>query len=87
MFTDVIDNGVSGFSCPAMLVDTYNALTINAIVSCHAHAESVLQVPRFWQRYAYRIGEHVYSLDDMEHGILRGDDEGNQDGEGRGGVS
>lgn len=29
-------------------------------------------IPKFWQRYAYRIGPHVFSLDDMEHGILRG---------------
>ncbi len=27
---------------------------------------------KFWSRVAYKIGQHVFSLDDIEHGILRG---------------
>lgn len=33
---------------------------------------SVLEVQDFWKKTSYRIGAHVYSLDDIEHGILRG---------------
>jgi hypothetical protein len=27
---------------------------------------------KFWSTMAYRIDAHVFSLDDIEHGILRG---------------
>ncbi len=32
---------------------------------------SLLQVPNFWKIYSYDIGGLVYSLDDIEHGVLR----------------
>ena len=37
-----------------------------------AGATSVLDLPRFWEKYAYQVGPHTFSLDDMEHGVLRG---------------
>jgi hypothetical protein len=27
---------------------------------------------KFWSKMAYKIGHQVFSLDDIEHGILRG---------------
>ena len=33
---------------------------------------SVLEVNKFWQTTAYNISGYVFSLDDIEHGILRG---------------
>lgn len=33
---------------------------------------SVLEVNNFWNRTAYNIGGYSFSLDDIEHGILRG---------------
>ena len=33
---------------------------------------SVLGVKNFWKSIAYNIGGHVFTLDDIEHGILRG---------------
>ena len=38
---------------------------------------SVLEVGNFWRVHAYNIGGLVFSLDDLEHGILRGKDDGN----------
>ncbi len=32
---------------------------------------SLLQIPNFWKIYSYDIGGLVYSLDDIEHGVLR----------------
>ncbi|KAK2158173.1 hypothetical protein LSH36_175g03004 [Paralvinella palmiformis] len=32
----------------------------------------ILDVQLFWKTTAYHIGGHVFSLDDIEHGILRG---------------
>ena len=36
--------------------------------------DSVLEISRFWRRTAYNIGGYIFSLDDIEHGILRGAD-------------
>ena len=33
---------------------------------------TVLDIPDLWQFTCYNIGGMVYSLDDIEHGILRG---------------
>ena len=56
----------------ALFLNLYNMLTIEAVVSRKHRPASVLDVPRFWKTYAYRIGRHTYTLDDLEHGLLRG---------------
>ena len=62
----------------AFFINLYNAMTMHAIVVSmtgekhHGMNRSVLKQENFWQRYAYRIGNMVFSLDDIEHGILRG---------------
>ena len=33
---------------------------------------SVLEINNFWRRTSYNIGTFIFSLDDIEHGILRG---------------
>ena len=53
-------------------LDIYNALTIHGLAECEDLPNSVLNVQRFWKVTAYTIGGLVYSLDDIEHGILRG---------------
>ena len=68
--------------------DIYNALTLHAIAHLYetdlALSESINAKKdasiltqsdgKFWSRMAYIIGtgKHAYSLDDIEHGILRG---------------
>ncbi len=54
--------------------DVYNALTIHGLAECATLPESVLKVQMFWKVTSYNIGGHVFSLDDIEHGILRGKD-------------
>lgn len=52
-------------------LDTYNALTIHGLAASPSLPDSVLEVKGFWQNTCYNIGGHVYSLDDIEHGVLR----------------
>eukprot|EP00058_Branchiostoma_floridae_P010837 XP_002596325.1 hypothetical protein BRAFLDRAFT_76126 [Branchiostoma floridae] len=52
--------------------DIYNALNIHGLVQCKQLPSSVLDVRQFWKTTAYNIGGLVFSLDDIEHGILRG---------------
>ena len=51
--------------------DIYNALTIHGICE-QGVPTSVLGVKSFWKSTAYNIGGHIFTLDDIEHGILRG---------------
>lgn len=61
-------------------INLYNVLTVHAIAVSAASAraagdgplDSVLSVPHFWRRFAYDVGGAVFTLDDIEHGILRG---------------
>ena len=52
--------------------DIYNALTIHGLVEREKLPSSVLDVQLYWKTTAYKIGSQLYTLDDMEHGILRG---------------
>jgi len=56
----------------AFFINVYNALTIHGLAELSALPESVLKVQQFWKTTAYNIGGNVYSLDDIEHGVLRG---------------
>src|SRR5690606_8820702 len=64
--------GLEGAEKTAFLLNVYNALTIDGIVSVHAAEKgSVLKCDNFWATTAYRLGGHVCTLDDIEHGFLR----------------
>jgi hypothetical protein len=56
-------------------INIYNALVIHAVIAYGIHhslrENGYLQFARFFQRAAYQIGGHRFSLDDIEHGILR----------------
>lgn len=54
------------------LEDLYNILTIHGIVSLTEKPKSILDLNQFSKTTSYKIGPHIYSLDDIEHGILRG---------------
>ncbi|XP_050410377.1 uncharacterized protein LOC126824957 [Patella vulgata] len=53
-------------------INIYNALTIHSLAEQKELPDSVLKMYQFWRTAAYNIGGHVYTLDDIEHGILRG---------------
>ena len=54
------------------LSDVYNALTIHGLATADQLPNSVLDVSNFWKLTCYSIGGSVFSLDDIEHGVLRG---------------
>ncbi|XP_015767391.1 PREDICTED: uncharacterized protein LOC107346125 isoform X2 [Acropora digitifera] len=57
----------------AFFLNIYNSLTIHGLAVCeNGIPDSVLEISRFWRRTAYNIGGYIFSLDDIEHGILRG---------------
>lgn len=52
-------------------INTYNSLIVHALTVV-GPAENTLQRLTWFGRVAYRIGGMVFSADDIEHGILRG---------------
>jgi hypothetical protein len=56
----------------AFFVNVYNALTVHGLARADPLPASVLELDRFWALTAYNIGGHLFSLDDIEHGVLRG---------------
>jgi hypothetical protein len=55
----------------AFWINVYNALVLHGIVSLGVRT-SVRRVWNFFGRVSYRVGGFVVSLDDVEHGLLRG---------------
>jgi len=57
-----------------LFINIYNSLTIHAMVfqSRKGHIpDSPIKVAGFWKIHAYNIGGFPYTLDQMEHGVLR----------------
>ena len=54
----------------AFWLNLYNALVIDGIIH-YGIRESVNELPGFFRRTAYQIGDYRFCLDDIEHGILR----------------
>ncbi len=55
----------------AFWINLYNALVMDSVLASGVEA-SVREQRGFFDRYAYAIGKHVYTPNDIEHGILRG---------------
>jgi len=55
----------------AFWINTYNALVAQGIAALNIR-ESVWEAPDFFARVSFRIGRFVFSADDIEHGVLRG---------------
>jgi hypothetical protein len=55
----------------AFWLNVYNALVIDGVISYGVRG-SIRETPGFFRRAAYRVGGRRYSLDDIEHGVLRG---------------
>lgn len=54
----------------AFWLNLYNALVIDGIIH-YGIRKTVHEVPGFFRRAAYNVGGYRFSLDDIEHGILR----------------
>ncbi|MES0349818.1 MAG: DUF547 domain-containing protein [Desulfobacteria bacterium] len=55
----------------AFWINIYNALVVHGILELDV-SRSVKEVPSFFKALCYKVGGYVFSLDDIEHGILRG---------------
>ncbi|MBW2175204.1 MAG: DUF547 domain-containing protein [Deltaproteobacteria bacterium] len=55
----------------AFWINIYNALVVHGILELDI-GKSVKEVPSFFKAVCYNVGGYVFSLDDIEHGILRG---------------
>lgn len=70
--TNICSNRINHFFSFTLIADLYNALTIHGIVQLSNFPKSVLDLNQFWKTTAYKVSSDIYSLDDIEHGILRG---------------
>lgn len=52
-------------------VNLYNVIVIHGVIALGIN-DSVKEVWNFFRRVYYQIGNHFFSPDDIEHGILRG---------------
>ena len=55
----------------AFWINAYNAFTIKLILSRYPDIESIKDIPRRWKRRDWLVGGERYSLDHIEHEILR----------------
>ncbi len=55
----------------AFWINIYNTAVIHGVIELDIE-KSVKETPRFFYRIAYEIGGHLFSLSDIEHGMLRG---------------
>jgi hypothetical protein len=55
----------------AFWINIYNALVVHGILELDV-SKSVKEVPSFFKTVFYNVGGYVFSLDDIEHGVLRG---------------
>ncbi|MGI9039132.1 MAG: DUF547 domain-containing protein [Gemmatimonadota bacterium] len=55
----------------ALWINAYNAYTIKLILTRYPDIESIKDIPRRWKRDDWLVGGERYSLDAMEHEILR----------------
>lgn len=65
-------DGLSENDKKAFFINLYNALTIHGLARQETLPDSVLNIQQFWKKTSYNVAGHNYSLDDIEHGILRG---------------
>ena len=55
----------------AFWVNLYNTIVVDGIVTLEIR-NSVKEIPEFFTRLKYNIGGDLFSADDIEHGVLRG---------------
>jgi hypothetical protein len=55
----------------AFWINLYNVIVIHGVIALGLR-DSVKEVWNFFRRVRYQIGEHFFSPEDIEHGILRG---------------
>lgn len=61
---------VSDAERTAFWINLYNIVTIHGVIAFGIH-RSVMEIPSFFSRVAYRVAGHVLTLDEIENGVLR----------------
>jgi hypothetical protein len=54
----------------AFWINVYNVMAIHGVLATGVR-QSVMEIPSFFGVVAYRVGDHVVTLDEIENGILR----------------
>lgn len=54
----------------AFWINLYNVLAIHGVLALDIR-DSVMEVPSFFGAVAYQVGEHAYTPDEIENGVLR----------------
>lgn len=54
----------------AFWINLYNVLVLHGIIALEVR-DSVMELPWFFGEVAYRVGGRTYTLDEIEHGVLR----------------
>lgn len=76
----ILTNGLREFKTTCLIgrkeelafwINLYNSIVVDGIVTLGVK-QSVREVPEFFRKAKYAIGSHLFSADDIEHGILRG---------------
>jgi len=62
----------------AFWIDLYNYLVIQGVIELGL-SKSVFEISDFFKRVAYRVGPYNFSLNDIQHGLLRGNRRGPHD--------
>ena len=68
-------SGTTEIERRSFFINTYNSLLIHALARSKASTDgtmSTLDRMKLYAKFSYEIGGHAYCLDDIEHGILRG---------------
>lgn len=55
----------------AFFINLYNCQMMDALASQQNLPQSPLKVEGMWSKFAYNVGGQLYTLDEIEHGILR----------------
>ncbi|MEF8982263.1 MAG: glycoside hydrolase family 15 protein [Thiohalorhabdus sp.] len=55
----------------AFWVNVFNAIVIHGVIELGIR-DSMREVPWFFRAIQYKVGDHTFTPDDIEHGILRG---------------
>jgi hypothetical protein len=66
-------NLLSELQLKILFLNLYNLLTLHALAekSKEGALASPAKIPAFWKAIKYNVGGFIFSLDDIEHGILR----------------
>lgn len=55
----------------AFFINLYNAMTLHVLAIQDSQAKAPKDIKGMWNAYSYRVGGQLFTLDEIEHGILR----------------